>query len=224
MALLSSSSFLMCRRHRRRDVRPYLCRGNQASRWLVSGDYGPIAKAIFQRTAAHRLPPVGADEGAGFRRHNRPSGVTPGLCGPEAHSAKRFVTGSRPREVARQLLLEFGEVARDHCCVEASEDQLFRLAVEQKPEGRLETALWRCCRRSTARRSLGTSSPRGGSRPALRGRPPRTRGVALACTLDLDHVDVLQGWVRLPRIAGREFRGSQRRSQPLVRRAVNSTR
>jgi 5-methyltetrahydropteroyltriglutamate--homocysteine methyltransferase len=33
----------------------HLCRGNQASRWLVSGDYGSIAKPIFQRTAAHRL-------------------------------------------------------------------------------------------------------------------------------------------------------------------------
>ena len=33
----------------------HLCRGNQGSRWLVSGDYGPIAKPIFQRTVAHRL-------------------------------------------------------------------------------------------------------------------------------------------------------------------------
>jgi 5-methyltetrahydropteroyltriglutamate--homocysteine methyltransferase len=33
----------------------HLCRGNQASRWLVSGDYGPIAEPIFQRAAAHRL-------------------------------------------------------------------------------------------------------------------------------------------------------------------------
>jgi 5-methyltetrahydropteroyltriglutamate--homocysteine methyltransferase len=33
----------------------HLCRGNQGSRWLVSGDYGPISKPIFQRTAAHRL-------------------------------------------------------------------------------------------------------------------------------------------------------------------------
>ena len=33
----------------------HLCRGNQGSRWLVSGDYGPIAKPIFQHTAAHRL-------------------------------------------------------------------------------------------------------------------------------------------------------------------------
>jgi len=33
----------------------HLCRGNQGSRWLVSGDYGPIAGPIFKRTAAHRL-------------------------------------------------------------------------------------------------------------------------------------------------------------------------
>jgi 5-methyltetrahydropteroyltriglutamate--homocysteine methyltransferase len=33
----------------------HLCRGNQGSRWLVAGDYGPIAEPIFRRTAAHRL-------------------------------------------------------------------------------------------------------------------------------------------------------------------------
>jgi 5-methyltetrahydropteroyltriglutamate--homocysteine methyltransferase len=33
----------------------HLCRGNQASRWLVSGDYSPIADAIFQGIAAERL-------------------------------------------------------------------------------------------------------------------------------------------------------------------------
>jgi 5-methyltetrahydropteroyltriglutamate--homocysteine methyltransferase len=33
----------------------HLCRGNQASRWLVSGDYGPIAEPIFQHSTAHRL-------------------------------------------------------------------------------------------------------------------------------------------------------------------------
>jgi 5-methyltetrahydropteroyltriglutamate--homocysteine methyltransferase len=33
----------------------HLCRGNQGSRWLVSGDYEPIAEPIFQRSAAHRL-------------------------------------------------------------------------------------------------------------------------------------------------------------------------
>ncbi len=33
----------------------HLCRGNQASRWLVEGDYGPIADRIFQRIRAQRL-------------------------------------------------------------------------------------------------------------------------------------------------------------------------
>ena len=33
----------------------HLCRGNQASRWLVEGDYDPIAEPIFQGTKAGRL-------------------------------------------------------------------------------------------------------------------------------------------------------------------------
>jgi len=33
----------------------HLCRGNQASRWLVSGGYEPIAQPIFEHTAADRL-------------------------------------------------------------------------------------------------------------------------------------------------------------------------
>lgn len=33
----------------------HLCRGNQASRWLVSGGYEPIAQPIFENTAADRL-------------------------------------------------------------------------------------------------------------------------------------------------------------------------
>ncbi len=32
----------------------HLCRGNQRSRWLVSGDYGPLA-GLFRQTAAQRL-------------------------------------------------------------------------------------------------------------------------------------------------------------------------
>jgi hypothetical protein len=43
----------------------------------------------------------------------------------------------------RQLPLEFGEVARDHRHVEASENRLFWLAVEQETEGCLKTALGR---------------------------------------------------------------------------------
>ncbi len=33
----------------------HLCRGNQMSRWLVSGSYEPIAREIFRRSQAHRL-------------------------------------------------------------------------------------------------------------------------------------------------------------------------
>lgn len=33
----------------------HLCRGNQASRWLVSGGYDSIAGAVFRGSAAHRL-------------------------------------------------------------------------------------------------------------------------------------------------------------------------
>jgi len=33
----------------------HLCRGNQASRWLVSGGYEPIARAVFRHVAAQRL-------------------------------------------------------------------------------------------------------------------------------------------------------------------------
>ena len=33
----------------------HLCRGNQASRWLVEGGYEPIAGRVFRRVAAHRL-------------------------------------------------------------------------------------------------------------------------------------------------------------------------
>jgi methionine synthase II (cobalamin-independent) len=33
----------------------HLCRGNQGSRWLVSGGYEAIARPIFQNVRAHRL-------------------------------------------------------------------------------------------------------------------------------------------------------------------------
>jgi 5-methyltetrahydropteroyltriglutamate--homocysteine methyltransferase len=33
----------------------HLCRGNQESRWLVEGDYEPIARPIFRRISATRL-------------------------------------------------------------------------------------------------------------------------------------------------------------------------
>lgn len=33
----------------------HMCRGNQDSRWLVSGDYAPLAERVFPRTRADRL-------------------------------------------------------------------------------------------------------------------------------------------------------------------------
>jgi 5-methyltetrahydropteroyltriglutamate--homocysteine methyltransferase len=33
----------------------HLCRGNQGSRWLVSGSYEPLARRIFERIRAERL-------------------------------------------------------------------------------------------------------------------------------------------------------------------------
>jgi 5-methyltetrahydropteroyltriglutamate--homocysteine methyltransferase len=33
----------------------HLCRGNQASRWLVEGSYGPIAPVLFRKTKVQRL-------------------------------------------------------------------------------------------------------------------------------------------------------------------------
>jgi 5-methyltetrahydropteroyltriglutamate--homocysteine methyltransferase len=33
----------------------HLCRGNQGSRWLVSGGYDPIAERVFRGVRAHRL-------------------------------------------------------------------------------------------------------------------------------------------------------------------------
>lgn len=33
----------------------HMCRGNQDSRWLASGDYAPLAEAVFPRTGADRL-------------------------------------------------------------------------------------------------------------------------------------------------------------------------
>lgn len=56
---------------------------------------------------------------------------------------RAFAARSGSGQVARQFSLELGEVARDHRHVEACQDRLLRLAVQQEQECRLETALWR---------------------------------------------------------------------------------
>src|SRR5262245_45787454 len=57
------------------------------------------------------------------------------------HSVRTIPSG--PREIMRQFTLEFGEVARDHRHVEASEYRLLWLMVEQESEGCLKAALRR---------------------------------------------------------------------------------
>jgi 5-methyltetrahydropteroyltriglutamate--homocysteine methyltransferase len=43
----------------------HLCRGNQGSRWLVSGSYEPLARRVFERIRAHRLMLEYDDERSG---------------------------------------------------------------------------------------------------------------------------------------------------------------
>src|SRR5262249_34629477 len=47
------------------------------------------------------------------------------------------------RQVARKLALELGEILRDHPHVEAAQDRLLGLAVEQEPERRLQAGFRR---------------------------------------------------------------------------------
>src|SRR5260370_32202241 len=104
------------------------------------------------------------------------------------HSACTIPLG--PREVARQLWLEFGEVARDHRRVEASENRLLRLAVEQEAEGRLETAIRRMlpgCQplaHLSRHRHVVTGLTRSFTDDHL-----EIERVALGNAPDLDHVD-----------------------------------
>src|SRR5262249_42538303 len=98
---------------------------------------------------------------------------------------------SRSRQITRQLALEFGEVARDHRHVEAPEDRLLRLAVEQEAERRLDAAL---------RRMLAAGEPLEGLLPhrdavtrlplALGDQPLKFERLARADAPNLDHVDL----------------------------------
>jgi hypothetical protein len=101
---------------------------------------------------------------------------------------RAWAPGSGRREVLRELPLEFGEVARDHRHVEASENGFLRLAVEQESEGCFETAL----RRMLARQLLASFSRH---RDVVMGLPISLpddhlefKMVVVCRTSDLDHV------------------------------------
>src|SRR5215831_12597681 len=90
------------------------------------------------------------------------------------------------------LPLELGEVARDRRYVEASEDRFLGLAVEQEPEGRLETAF----RRMLARRQPLAHLSRHRHAVAslalsFADDHLENERAVLASALDLNHVDLL---------------------------------
>jgi 5-methyltetrahydropteroyltriglutamate--homocysteine methyltransferase len=80
----------------------HLCRGNQEGRWLVEGDYEPIARPIFQRIAATRLLLEYDDDRSGsfapLRHVPSDKSVVLGLI-----STKRPQTEA-PEELARRVM------------------------------------------------------------------------------------------------------------------------
>jgi 5-methyltetrahydropteroyltriglutamate--homocysteine methyltransferase len=84
----------------------HLCRGNQASRWLVEGDYGWLAEQVFPRVRAQRLLLEYDDERSG--------GFEPLAAVPEdTHVVLGLVTTkSGRRETPEQLVARIREAAR----------------------------------------------------------------------------------------------------------------
>jgi len=89
----------------------HLCRGNQASRWLVSGGYDWLAEQIFPRVRAHRLLLEYDDERAG--------GFEPLRSLPEDKMAVLglVTTKSGRRETVEELSARLRE-ASAHCPLE----------------------------------------------------------------------------------------------------------
>jgi methionine synthase II (cobalamin-independent) len=89
----------------------HLCRGNQASRWLVAGDYEPIAGRIFPHLRAQRLLlEYDAPRAGGFEplRHVRADAMV--VLGLVSTKSARLESGpeleARVREAARHVDLE----------------------------------------------------------------------------------------------------------------------
>jgi 5-methyltetrahydropteroyltriglutamate--homocysteine methyltransferase len=89
----------------------HLCRGNQESRWLVEGDYEPIARPIFQRIGAARLLLEYDDERSGsfapLRHVPEDKTVVLGLVNtkrPDPEAPEELVR--RIREASRYVPLE----------------------------------------------------------------------------------------------------------------------
>src|SRR5215469_4709578 len=135
-----------------------------------------------------------------------------------------------PLEIMRQLLLEFWEVARDHRHVEASENRLLWLAIEQKTEGRLKTALGRMfaghqpLAHFTGHGDMVTSLARSFTNDHF-----ETERAALANAPDLDHGDLLvknwrAGGPRIARPKGRTIRPSERHTIRTLLAAIDKSK
>src|SRR5438270_8658025 len=105
------------------------------------------------------------------------------------------------RKVTWNLLLELGEIPRDCCDVEAPEDRLLRLPVEQELEGRLETTLRRMLARGqpfacvSRHGDLVTSLTLSFADDHL-----ENERILLGSPANLDHVDLLR--MHVPALAG----------------------
>src|SRR6266540_3952273 len=117
--------------------------------WVRFPSPAPIPRHAITtaRAAAVSRAVVMAWRGIGAGDGNRTHDIQLGKLdcrGFDSHRPLQFLaTPSRPREIPRQLALELGKVARDHGDVEASEDRLLGLAIEQETEGCLEAPLRR---------------------------------------------------------------------------------
>jgi 5-methyltetrahydropteroyltriglutamate--homocysteine methyltransferase len=129
----------------------HLCRGNQEGRWLVEGDYEPIARPIFERIAARRLLLEYDDDRSGsfapLRHVPEDKMVVLGLI-----STKRRQTEA-PEDLARRIMeasriLPLDRLALSPQCGFASSILGNNLSVEDQ-RGKLETLC------ETARRIWG---------------------------------------------------------------------
>src|SRR5215510_2613369 len=107
------------------------------------------------------------------------------------------------REIARQLALEFREIARDHRHVELSQDRLLWLAIEQETEGGLDALLVGMpAARQAPQRVARHGDVVTGLALSDAHHDVEAKRIAVGGAPDLDH-----GSLTAPRAAGRQSSG-----------------
>src|SRR5271170_4873204 len=99
-----------------------------------------------------------------------------------ARSYRTFI-----REVSRQLTLELGEVFRDDFDVEAAQDRLCGLAVEQKPKRGFDAALCRRSRREAREIGARERHPMPGLLVVFANNDIERQRIVAGLSRDLDH-------------------------------------